>query len=315
MDGDGGAGHAGLAGAADQRALTDRVRRFQFTPFDARIEEWRYYIRRFERELSLNELLAGAATEPHRRDLLVSRVGPDAFKVLVDHFQPAEIEDQTYINIKAVLQGYYQANICVLAERVAFTLRHRKESETLSQYINALRALASNCEFGASLNERLRDQMVIGISNDGWQKEIFRVHPTNAASFNDIEATTLILEQATWQQKRLRLHSLTKGGGLNYDPSVHRISAQKSSNSIKVNNTNTTSNSHLLQRRGDRVHPVPIDTAERSVSWKKERTVSSAGVVYTAAVKRARLRASHVHHVPRSDILPARVSRPEMPYS
>jgi hypothetical protein len=224
MDGDGGAGHAGLAGAADQRALTDRVRRFQFTPFDARIEEWRYFIRRFERELSLNELLAGAATEPYRRYLLVSRVGPDTFKVLVDHFQPAEIEDQTYVNIKAVLQGYYQANICVLAERVAFTLRHRKESETLSQYINALRALAGNCEFGASLNERLRDQLVIGISNDGWQKEIFRVYPTNAASFNNIEATTLVLEQATVQQKRL--HSLTKGGGLNYDSSVHRISAQ-----------------------------------------------------------------------------------------
>jgi hypothetical protein len=96
MDGGGGgAGHAGLAGAAaaDQRALTDRVRRFQFTPFDAKIEEWRYYIRRFKRELSLNELLAGAATELYRRDLLISRVGHDAFKVLVDHFQPAEKED------------------------------------------------------------------------------------------------------------------------------------------------------------------------------------------------------------------------------
>jgi hypothetical protein len=67
--GGGGAGHAGAA--ANQRPLTDRVRRFQFTPFDAKIEEWRYYIRRFERELSLNELLAGAATEPYRRNLLV----------------------------------------------------------------------------------------------------------------------------------------------------------------------------------------------------------------------------------------------------
>jgi hypothetical protein len=60
MDGDGG----GAVAAAGQRALTDRVRRFQFTPFDAKIEEWRYYIRRFERELLLNELLADAATEP-----------------------------------------------------------------------------------------------------------------------------------------------------------------------------------------------------------------------------------------------------------
>ena len=78
-----------------------------------------------------------------------------------------------------------------MAERVVFAQRHRKEEETVTQFINALRALAGNCDFGASLAERLRDQLVIGLNNDVWQKEIFRLHPTNESTLAQIEATII----------------------------------------------------------------------------------------------------------------------------
>lgn len=68
----------------------------------------------------------------------------------------------------------------------------------------ALRAIAGNCAFGGSLNERLRDQLVIGISNDAWQQELFRVHTTNDATLQQVETTALVLEQASTQQQRIR---------------------------------------------------------------------------------------------------------------
>ena len=50
--------------AAAHRAVTERVRRFQFDRFDPQTEEWIYYIRRFETELALHELPHCVVTTP-----------------------------------------------------------------------------------------------------------------------------------------------------------------------------------------------------------------------------------------------------------
>lgn len=185
-------------------ALLDRVRRFSFDRFSPDSEEWIYYIQRFETELAIHGLLEGDVTAVHRRNLLLSRVGPDAFRIVVDHFRPAAVTEQTYVSIKRVLASYYQKNVCMLAERVNFAQRQRKEGETVVQFSNALRSLAGNCNFGASLEERLRDQLVIGINNEVWQKELFRLHPTNDATLAQVEASVLLLEQASLQHERLQ---------------------------------------------------------------------------------------------------------------
>jgi hypothetical protein len=68
--------------------------------------------------------------------------------------------------------------------------------------------MAGHCKFGASLDETLRDQLIIGIANDMWQKEVFRLYATNASTLAQVEPTVLALEQASQQQQRL--HGLTK---------------------------------------------------------------------------------------------------------
>ena len=74
------------AAVAAHRAVMEYVRRFQFDRFDPQSKEWIYYIRRFETELALHEL-RGDNTLEYRRNLLLSRIGPDAFEVLVNHFR------------------------------------------------------------------------------------------------------------------------------------------------------------------------------------------------------------------------------------
>ena len=185
--------------AAQRRAVMERVRRFQFDRFDSQAEEWSYYIRRFEMELSIHELREDDVIMTSRRDLLLSRIGPEAFKVVVDHFRPEEIGTHTYDQVKDVLHRYYAKNVCIMAERVAFTHRHRRDGETVTQFVNSLRSMAGDCDFGASLAERLRDQLVIGINNDYWQKELSRLHPTNASTLANVEASALILEKASIQ--------------------------------------------------------------------------------------------------------------------
>ena len=94
------------AEAAAARALLERVRRFQFDRFDPNGEEWNYYIQRFENELAIHGLLDEPATAVPRRNLLRARIGPEAFRVVVDHFRPEAVNTRTYDELKQVLHQF-----------------------------------------------------------------------------------------------------------------------------------------------------------------------------------------------------------------
>lgn len=71
--------------------------------------------------------------------------------------------------------------------------------------MSALRALACSCEFGDNLNERLRDQLVIGINQPQWQQEIILKYTTNDATLAQIETYAVQLEQASLHAKKLAI--------------------------------------------------------------------------------------------------------------
>ena len=219
----------------NEAAIAAVTQRFRFDRFDASGEEWEYYIQRFETELALHNLLAGDATAEARRNLLLSKIGPDAFKVLVDHFRPDAVTSKTYAQLKDILRKHYRKDTCILAERVKFTMRHRKDGETVSQFLIALRAIAGNCDFGESLNERLRDQLTIGINDDFWQQELFRLHTTNDTTLQQVEASALILEQASTQQKQIR--SMAKGEQATEPLQVHRVKGTSQTPKVKQKRT------------------------------------------------------------------------------
>jgi hypothetical protein len=68
---------AATTAAAAERDLLERVRRFQYDKFDKSVEEWIYYIQQFDTERAVSGLLADDVMT-HRRNLLLSRVGPEA---------------------------------------------------------------------------------------------------------------------------------------------------------------------------------------------------------------------------------------------
>lgn len=187
----------------------DSPRNFKFDQFAPDREDWEYYIQRFELETAIQGLDT-AETSTHKRNILLTKVGPDPFKILVDYFKPDSVTTKTYTDIVNVLNNYYGKKTFVLSERVTFALRWRGDDETVTKFVTALRGLAGTCEFGDGLNERLRDQLVIGINNAAWQQEIIREHPTNTATLTDVESTAFKLEQASIHTKRLTSLSLVQ---------------------------------------------------------------------------------------------------------
>ncbi|KAB0801907.1 hypothetical protein PPYR_04093 [Photinus pyralis] len=111
-----------------------------------------------------------------RRNLLLSKVGADVFKILFDHFKPEKLIEKTYIQLTTVLNKIYGKKVYIFAERINFAGCFRNENESVTNY---MRALAGDCSFGAGLNERMRDQLIFGINNREWQEKIIQKHSTN----------------------------------------------------------------------------------------------------------------------------------------
>lgn len=180
----------------------DVYKNFRFGSFDPSTEQWDYYLQRFELELEMHSLMTDTTMEV-RRNLLLSKIGSSIFKMLADHFKPDKVSTKTYDELINVLNRSYGKTIYIFAERINFAGCFRKETETVTQYAVNLRSLAGNCSFGASLDERMRDQLIFGINNREWQEKIIQRHSTNATTFDDVQATALLLEQASIQTKKL----------------------------------------------------------------------------------------------------------------
>ena len=140
-------------------AVQEAMRRFRFDRFDNNIEEWDYYIQRFENELAVHGLRTGEDSADARKNLLLSKIGPEAFKVVVDYFCPDPVGTQSYQQLKETLEKHYLKGVCFFAERVKFASRVRGNDEKIAQFLNSLKAIAGHCRFGDSLSERLRDQL------------------------------------------------------------------------------------------------------------------------------------------------------------
>lgn len=83
----------------------------------------------------------------------------------------------------------------------------------------------------ASLDEHLRDQLIISINNDEWQRELIRSHASGTASFTDVEKSALLLESVATQQKQIQ--SLNKTSS---NPLIAKIQKRhKSTNVLKLN--------------------------------------------------------------------------------
>ena len=60
----------------------------------------------------------------------------------------------------------------MIAERFKFYQRKQKDGETISQFIGELKKLADTCEFGAFLEDALRDRLVCGLTSTAIQRKL-----------------------------------------------------------------------------------------------------------------------------------------------
>ena len=111
--------------------------------------------------------------------LLLHCLGPEGQDVF-DHLPAVSDELSTNLNEYEIcikkLDLHYLPKVSTILERFHFHKRNQLEGETIEDYITSLRKLASSCKFAETVEERIRDQFMLGcvldkVRDELWQKD------------------------------------------------------------------------------------------------------------------------------------------------
>ena len=94
--------------------------------------------------------------DARRKAVLLHSLGPEAQNI----FYTLTPRDDTYEAAIEALTARFKTAVNVSAERYRFRSRAHAPGETIDQYVSVLRELSRDCNFGAGLEDALRDQLI-----------------------------------------------------------------------------------------------------------------------------------------------------------
>ena len=130
-------------------------------------ENWSQYVERLEQFFTTNDIPA-----LKKKPIFLSTIGPDAYRVLGNLCAPKKPSEENYSQLLELISEYYNPKPLVTTQRYRFYSRFRQPQESVSAFVAELCSLAKDCEFGAALEENLRDRLVCGVSNPSIQKRL-----------------------------------------------------------------------------------------------------------------------------------------------
>ena len=133
-------------------------------------EGWHLYVERLNLYFDVNDII-----ENKRLPAFLSIVGSNtygSYGVLKSLVLPTPPGEHTLQQCIDALRGHYCPKPLVIVERLRFMKRLQLEGKTIQLYNAEFKHLSSTCDFGANLEERLRDQLVVGVRIETIQRRL-----------------------------------------------------------------------------------------------------------------------------------------------
>ena len=165
---------------------------------------------------------ANDVAEDKQLSVFLTVIGKENFALLRDLLAPAKPQDKSLNDVIEALKKHFEPKPLITAERFHFHRRDQLPTETVAEYVAQLRRLSVNCEFGAHLDDALRDRLVCGLRSEAMQKRLLSVKDL---TFQDALDTAQAMESADKGTKALqgpRLSQCISPQGV-----VHEVSPAK----------------------------------------------------------------------------------------
>ena len=131
--------------------------------FDKSRCDFETYMERFSELCKINKTVI---TKETKLSFFLTSIGAEAFITLKNLCTPDLPSAKSFDECVVLLKKYFNPKKLVVLERFKFSKREQKNSETISDYnITELKRMARTCDFGAFLNDALRDRFISGLSS------------------------------------------------------------------------------------------------------------------------------------------------------
>ena len=120
------------------------------------------YIEQLEQYFVANEIVMAE----RKRVILLSVCGARTYQLVRDLVSPAKPANKTFDQIVELVTKHYSPKPSTVMQRFQLNARYQGKDESIAAFVAALRQLSEFCEFGATLNQMLRDRIVVGVSSE-----------------------------------------------------------------------------------------------------------------------------------------------------
>ena len=146
------------------------VSRGLLSNFNPNVESFETYVIRFEL------FCVSEGIEPKlKAPKFLSAIDSKSFTLALNLLHPKSIQHATYDEVVNVLKKHYKPKVMVIYERFMFNMRVQKPSESISEYLAALKHMARTCNFGSILDDMLRDRFVAGMRDQSVQQKLLAI--------------------------------------------------------------------------------------------------------------------------------------------
>ena len=136
--------------------------------FDGDSEDWPLYQEQLEQYFVANDV----TRDEKKRAILLSVCGRKTYRVLRNLTTPDKPADKGFAELCTLLSQHFSPKPSEIAQSFKFPSHHRNTGESVSEYVAGLRRLTEHCNFGDTLDRRIRDQLVCGINDDHIQRRL-----------------------------------------------------------------------------------------------------------------------------------------------
>ena len=139
-------------------------------PFDSAQEEWVEYAERLENYFIANDI----TNEGKQRAILLHCVGPATYRLIKTLALPGTPRELTFAELVETVKNHFQPKPSPIIKRFEFNTRCQNEGKSVVSFVTALRKFAEYCDYGAVLNDMLRDRIVCGIRSKRVQQRLLQ---------------------------------------------------------------------------------------------------------------------------------------------
>ncbi|KAG1662192.1 hypothetical protein GQR58_021058 [Nymphon striatum] len=152
---------------------------------------WRNYCERMEQFFVAN----GITDSDRKRAILLATVGESIYSLIKNLLSPTFPSEKSFEELVQLVADHQEPRPSVIVSRFKFNSCVREPGQHISLYVATLRKLAEPCNYGTTLNEMLRDRLVMGVNDDRIQRRLLSESELTLNKAHNISLSMFVAEQ------------------------------------------------------------------------------------------------------------------------